>query len=350
MVAMLSFDQENKLPKLLEDPEFEAFSQQRRAYGLNIFEAAGMHRQEIRHSNFLAVLLNPQESHGLGDAFLKRLLHKVIDNSSEPPPVSALTIALADFSDVLVSREWRNIDLLVVSKNNKLVLVIENKIESTGSEHQLHKYEQIVKSRFRNDQILFAYLTIDREDPSDKVWSVIDYSDVAGALQEARSRQLSNISNEAKMLVDHYIALIRRRIVTDPELIEQCRKLYKKHKQALELIFEHGREDPFDAAVAQFFDSHEELTKTSRAAFLPSSLYAVTPEMDGINWWGQSRPILFWFNFIRPDNKLALILEVGPFSGDKFDRETLVKQLLEHFKSNKRISPEFTRSTVTTKS
>lgn len=32
----------------------------------NIFEAIGTVRHEVRHSDFLAYLLNPQENHGLG--------------------------------------------------------------------------------------------------------------------------------------------------------------------------------------------------------------------------------------------------------------------------------------------
>ena len=40
----------------------------------NIFEAVGLVWQEVRHSTFLAFLLDPRASHGLGDAFTKRLL------------------------------------------------------------------------------------------------------------------------------------------------------------------------------------------------------------------------------------------------------------------------------------
>jgi hypothetical protein len=42
----------------------------------NIFEAIGAVRVELRHSDFLAFLLNPTQNHGLGDAFVKRLLEK----------------------------------------------------------------------------------------------------------------------------------------------------------------------------------------------------------------------------------------------------------------------------------
>jgi hypothetical protein len=35
----------------------------------NILEALGVVRQELRHSDFLAFLMDPKGNHGLGDAF-----------------------------------------------------------------------------------------------------------------------------------------------------------------------------------------------------------------------------------------------------------------------------------------
>src|SRR6266567_4711859 len=40
----------------------------------NIFDALGIARAEIRHSNFLAYILDPAESHGQGQLFLKAIL------------------------------------------------------------------------------------------------------------------------------------------------------------------------------------------------------------------------------------------------------------------------------------
>jgi hypothetical protein len=211
---MASSDEEQKLLNLVTD--LDRFAREKCfPSGFNIFEAVGMQRQEIRHSNFLEFLLRPQEAHGLGDTFLKRLLQKAI-NASDPPPVGSLT-ALADYSDAHVSREWRDIDLLVESKNNKLVFVIENKIDSSEGETQLSKYEGIIKSKFPNDQKLFAYLTEDGEPASSQLWSTINYSDVKDALQEALSHKLSSLSSEARMVIEHYIDLIRRNIVPDQE-------------------------------------------------------------------------------------------------------------------------------------
>ena len=43
----------------------------------NIFKVLGASKAEIRHSNFLAWLLDPNESHNLGGVFLKRFLRNL---------------------------------------------------------------------------------------------------------------------------------------------------------------------------------------------------------------------------------------------------------------------------------
>ena len=42
----------------------------------NLFEAMGAVRQELRHSHFIAFLLDPSGSHGLGDVFLRKFLQE----------------------------------------------------------------------------------------------------------------------------------------------------------------------------------------------------------------------------------------------------------------------------------
>ena len=93
----------------------------------NIFEAVGMIRQEIRHSHFLAFLLNPSESHRLGDLFLKKLLICAL-LKSENPPLSPIEIDIADLENAKIRREWKNIDILIDSPSNNLVCAIENKV------------------------------------------------------------------------------------------------------------------------------------------------------------------------------------------------------------------------------
>jgi PD-(D/E)XK nuclease superfamily len=270
----------------------------------------------------------------------------VLDNLSTEPPISPLTAALGDFSDALISREWRHIDLMIESKNNNLVFAIENKIESSEGKEQLSRHGEIVGGQFPNYRKLFSYLTKTGEAASNDLWSPISYSDVIDALQEAQARQSSNLTDEAKLIISHYVNLIRRNIVPDQELIDQCRKLYALHKDALDLIIRYGNVNAFVSAADLFFKSHTELKpliiRSGQAAFLPASLFEIVPQIDGTNLLGQSRPFAFWFN-LEGDNRFGLVLEVGPFAGEKFNRELLVRELLDYFKSKKQITQKYTR-------
>jgi PD-(D/E)XK nuclease superfamily len=336
-------DIEQKLLDLVND--LDRFRQDRWfSQELNIFKAVGLYRQEIRHSNFLAFLLSPQQNHGLKDGFLRRLIQKASDKFAGDPPITPLKIALADFSDAIVSREWRNIDVLVESKTNQFIFAIENKIDSIEGQRQLENYEKVVCAEFPSHARLFSYLTADGSPASRETWSAISYSDVIEALTETLQRS-SNLTAPARMVVDHYVDLIRRNIVPDQALIDQCRRLYLLHKDALDLIIEYGQVNSFVSAANSFLDKHPELEKfqirPSQAAFLPRSFLERVPPIEGTNWWGQARPLALWFNFY--DGRIGIILEVGPFSNDKFSREVLVKALQEYFNSKAKIYPKYTR-------
>ena len=95
----------------------------------NLFDAIGVSNQELRHSDFLAFLLRPHESHGLNDTFLKRFLYYPLTRAPAPR-ISPSEIDQWDLSDAHVQREWNDIDLFITSPKNKLAVVVENKVRS----------------------------------------------------------------------------------------------------------------------------------------------------------------------------------------------------------------------------
>ena len=64
-----------QLDKLAEDSDFLRLDRDLRKF--NIFDAIGIERQELRHSDFLAFLLNPYRDHGLGGTFIEILLNEI---------------------------------------------------------------------------------------------------------------------------------------------------------------------------------------------------------------------------------------------------------------------------------
>ena len=161
----------------------------------NIFEAVGVIRQEIKHSNFLAFLLNPLETHRLRDLFLKKLLVCALLNS-ENPPLSPIEIDIADLKNAEIRREWRNIDILIYSPSSNLVCVIENKVDSSEHSDQLKRYEKIIAVEFPKCQKVFLYLTKEGDSASDEKWLSLSYNEVAKLMKSICDRYQSTIGDD----------------------------------------------------------------------------------------------------------------------------------------------------------
>lgn len=209
----------------------------------NIFEAIGIVRQEIRHSNFLAFLLDPSETHRLNDIFLKWFLKRFLLHA-EKSFLSPIEVDVANLADAEVWREWKNIDILIHCPSSKIVCAIENKVDSQEHSNQLERYREIVLREFQYYRHIFIYLTPTGEDPiteqGKEFWSVCSYRMIVDLIEETCQKYRSTIGSEVHTLMSHYAALIRRHVVKDSEIADLCRKIYKQHKQALDLIYEHG--------------------------------------------------------------------------------------------------------------
>ena len=75
----------------------------------NIFRALKNAAYEIRHSNFLAWILDPDETHNQGSLFLKLLLDD---------------LGYTDFgslTNISIKREWKNIDILIYNEQSVLI-------------------------------------------------------------------------------------------------------------------------------------------------------------------------------------------------------------------------------------
>jgi PD-(D/E)XK nuclease superfamily len=289
----------------------------------NIFEAVGMVRQEIRHSSFLAFLLNPSASHRLGDivlkAFLKRLLIDA-DNAT----VSPIAIDIADMADTEVRREWRHIDILLVSPTSQIVCAIENKVDSHEHNNQLCRYRNTVLKEFPSYRHIFVFLTLEGISPDDETdqqyWSAYSYSKIAHLIDDICNRYQSTIGSDVLTLMQHYSSLLNRHMMENSEIARLCRQIYAQHKEALDLIYEH-RPD----LANEIYDFLRKLVKNtpSDQIVFDNGLrerkilsYAI-PSWDNLPFqktckgWTPSRRILLLQFVVEPPN-LTLVLMLGP--------------------------------------
>ncbi len=73
----------------------------------NIFETLRIVHQELRHSDFLSYLCDPNSNHGLGDAFTRRLMQEaLLAQTPREFGVQPIDFDLWDLDDLEVRREW----------------------------------------------------------------------------------------------------------------------------------------------------------------------------------------------------------------------------------------------------
>lgn len=152
----------------------------------NIFDVLGMARAEIRHSNVLSWLLDPNENHGLGDAVMRGFLNYIAAVSDDE---DASELLLLDCSNFTVRREWRNIDILAVSGDGQFVICIENKIGARERDDQLNRYRRIVELQYSAYyHVPFATPDFDMDDevPEEEVFEQLDRQ--LGELMEFEAR------------------------------------------------------------------------------------------------------------------------------------------------------------------
>ena len=208
----------------------------------NIFDVLKISRTEIRHSNLLSWLIDPNENHGLGDSFLYGIIALL---SKELDQKTALHLLSSDLYSYNVFREWNHIDILLISNQNRVVLAIENKVgahehnSGNSEESQLITYKNKITSHYYDYTKIYIYLTPDGEEPSDNDWITLNYSDVVNVLEKVYSSKANQLGSDVSLLIKNYIDNIKKNITMDQELINLCNSIYNKHRRALDLIFEN---------------------------------------------------------------------------------------------------------------
>jgi hypothetical protein len=284
----------------------------------NIFEAIGMVRQEIKHSNFIHFLLNPSEKHQLRDLFLKKLLTSVFLDA-EDVPLDPLEIAISNFNDAEVRREWKNIDLLIYSPSNRLVCTIENKVDSSEGFNQLKKYEEVIEREFSDCQKVFIFLTKEGDSASKAGWLSLSYSTLADVTEVICDERKSSIHADIYVSMRHYIDLLRRHIVSQSDIAELCRKIYKQHRQAIDLIYEHRPDlrsdiEEFLGQLIEQSSQDKNIEKDDsnqrHIRFVPKE-WDIFPFQKTCQGWTSSQRMVM-LDFVNEPQSLRLVIGIGP--------------------------------------
>lgn len=329
----------------------------------NPIKTMGMAHMEIRHSAILGWLLNPQETHGLGDAFLKAFLAQALRGHDGSLLPSALAVSQADLMDAEVRREWRHIDLLVLSPRNGWVFIIENKFHSIQHGNQLKRYMDIVSSTLmdgeRYSEIRGIFLTLWEEEPEDERYAPIDYATVSDLLGQVVQSGKTPLSREVDTFIKHYLDVILEATGMSSEQKEMerlARQLYRDHRRVLDFVIEHGKSTDFAIACEAIFGEEPEYPDAitigkqsfvfnnadgNAVSFLPKSWFDAFGQDDFYwhgceNWWA-GFPVIMWV-LLTTDGEggggqVRLYAEVGPLRDHEF-RRNLIEAIKEVAKNS----------------
>ena len=221
---------------LLKDIEFDKL--ELGLHNPNIFEILRVSKTEIRHSNFLSWLLNPNGSHQLGDIFLKRFLREVF-LSDKFNDINQVDVEGLDLSNVEVYREWNNIDILI--KLDKIVVCVENKILSGEHSNQLSKYKKVIENNFPKEKKTFIYLTPEGNPSKNEqdTYQPISYDFIIDSLDRIISIYENSINQKVLLYITDYITIIKRELMGTDKLSQLSQKIYTNHKELFDFINEH---------------------------------------------------------------------------------------------------------------
>jgi hypothetical protein len=323
-----------------------------------------MEGMELRHSNILAWLLDPLESHGLGDRFLKAFVSEALRGESSKGSPTALDITQADLQDIEVRREWLHIDIFLLSRRNNWAFIIENKFHASQSKGQLAKYIKKARSAFAAEEgeldIRGIFLTLHDEEPEDSRYATIGYDAICDLLSRSMQAEGQALGQEVRVFLAHYIEIIKEAADMSDEhkKFEQlARSLYRQHRKVLDFIWEYGASTNFSMALDDAFGAgweDKEVLKTGkqsivycwssgdRFSFLPLGWYEALGK-DSYNWpgcekWWSGYPVICWIEIFYGDagteGSLRLFAEVGPLSNFEA-RKTLIEAIKAAAKDKK---------------
>lgn len=236
--------QREELEALILDNDLEGLEKELDRF--NLFDVFRKTQDEKLHSSIIRWLLDPIETHGLKDYFLKKFLKKVLFSNKSHPylNLSAIDIDVLDLDDSVVQTEEvysnkKRGDISVNSETNKIYILIENKVTSKEGSGQTKQYVKEAVNRYPEHKRIFIYLTPDGEPAKSDEFLPFSYHDLKDVIEDVAQTKGREMSDDTKFLLSQLKGNVEVNILEESDIEKYCQKIYAKHKKALDKIFEY---------------------------------------------------------------------------------------------------------------
>ncbi|MDQ3131179.1 MAG: PD-(D/E)XK nuclease family protein, partial [Acidobacteriota bacterium] len=338
---------ECQLKELILDEDFTNL-QNLASEEVNLMEILGVAHRELQHSNFLAWLFNPNESHNLGDFAIKEFIklyyrENQFEDLGLQTKLSVFDFVHLDFDDLEIKREHKNIDLILLSKRNEFCIVIENKIYSTEGKGQLKKYRNWIESEFPTLKYkIYIFLSLFEQEISEEeqdYYLRLDYTHIVKLIEQIV--QTRNLADESKFVFEQYLKTLKSMLNQNEEIELIAQNLYKKYQSAFDLVFKYNNkisQSPLkqENSLLEKIKKEPSLRfikgKNSYIYFHPIFLYDLLPKLKQFGVVSQEDDLknnfIFLYEFNVRDNFIDFDLKIG--EGNQNYREILYSFYLKH--------------------
>ncbi len=247
---------DQELDRLVGDSGFLRYHEEfvkRREF--NAFDVLRYSEYEIRHSNVLAWLLNPNETHELGRDFLEWFLGQ----ARLPGKLPGEIVRGDGGQTVRVERELYYVDVVIFleSDQGRHIVAIENKPEWALPEHyeQVRAHLERLRPKYSGHDIHCVLLSTSREgiDGEDEI-AHVSWRDV-GAQIETMHDTDSFGHEEVAAFIRQYLVAVGRLIGPEERDADYFRKLLDDHHSLLKYMFgvlgDEGGEQEIRALVPE---------------------------------------------------------------------------------------------------
>lgn len=288
----------------------------------NLFTIMHLAGHELKHSNFLAWLLDPRGSHNLGGTFVRYFFGLL--GSRVGRDLSPLINAC---NDLQVEREFEHIDLLLLSEGCRFGVVIENKVNAKERFGQVADYEAFVKRQFGWDETFIVYLDMQGRASHHGEAVNLSYRDLLPFFDHPSIDPQISESDRIATFVDQYRKLLNGKLwmransrrLPPPALEALAARTAQQHRT-------------FTTAILREVWDWRQATSIALGEFLASSAKEIFGCAIQQHW---PRGLLHWYTFVPSElDSLALLRRSGsngPYQGRLVVYEFYVNLFAEKF-------------------
>ena len=260
------------------------------------FRILKIDRYEIRHANTLAWLLDPTGNHGFEETFLRAFAARLSPNQEgqslahllelavDPTIVirrevrlKVLQKAISESASLTyesepdedphvskkVSKRSKDGALDILMEGEDWVLVIEAKLHSGEGFQQLDRYRQALDQYARGKKRFFIYLTIEGEEPSNSLWTSVNWREHVIDPLETTLAIRTDLKSEVRYFLCSSLEALRRQNGSG-QVDALASEISSQFQQELIFLKEQCRQPRPDEsstgnAFKRIFDRHEQL-------------------------------------------------------------------------------------------